>query len=131
VEDLRTLSESDSEYPPILFFYQGTPEDGEAFFRRHWAGARAVADAPKRFYIGFGLERGSFNQILGPEVMACGLRAARKGHVVGIPHGDIWMMPGLFLVSGERVVWEYLPRHAGDHPDFTRIPALAREAKES
>jgi hypothetical protein len=46
----------------------------------------------------------------------------------GPPDGDVWRMPGIFLVENQRIVWEHAFRHAGDHPDFARIPQLARGA---
>jgi hypothetical protein len=30
-------------------------------------------------------------------------------------------MPGLFLVSGDTILWKHDFRHAGDHPDFLKI----------
>lgn len=113
------------DYPELLFFYQGSIEDGEAFFRRLWPEARAVSDLPLKFYDAFGVERGGLREMFGPEVWACGVRAARKGSFIGAPVGDPWIMPGLFLVRDEQVLWRHAFRHAGDHPDFAQIPQLA------
>ena len=66
-------------------------------------------------------------EMFGPEVWACGVRAARKGHFIGAPVGDPWIMPGLFLVQEEHILWQHDYRHAGDHPDFAgvgRLPIL-------
>jgi hypothetical protein len=35
-------------------------------------------------------------------------------------------MPGLFLVKDDAILWRHRFRHAGDHPDFARIPNLLR-----
>jgi hypothetical protein len=35
-------------------------------------------------------------------------------------------MPGLFLVRGERVLWQHDFKHAGDHPDWARVGTLKR-----
>jgi hypothetical protein len=35
-------------------------------------------------------------------------------------------MPGLFLVKDDTILWRHRFRHAGDHPDFARIPNLLR-----
>src|SRR5882672_1377723 len=99
ISDLKKVAAADSTYPTLLFFYQGTVVDGAEFFNSHWPEARAVSDLAKKFYLDFGLEQGTIGQILGPEVIACGLRAAMKGHLVGMPVGDVSMMPGLFLVK--------------------------------
>lgn len=121
VEQTTSGSEHASETIGILFFYQGSVEDGEAFFQRYWPEARAVSDLSKEFYEGFGLERASLRQLFGPEVLACGLQAAKNGSYGGKPVGDPRMMPGMFLVEGGRIVWQHDYRHIGDHPDFEKI----------
>lgn len=113
--------------PRILLFFQGTVEDGAAFFGRLWPGARAVSDSNKRFYDAFGIQRGGLRKVLGPEVWAGGVRAALKGNGVGVPVGDPWMMPGVFLVKHDTILWEHEFRHAGDHPKFTRIAEVVCE----
>lgn len=117
--------EADSTYPDVLLFYQGSLEDGAAFFRRLWPEARAVSDLPQTFYTAFGIQRGGLKAMFGPEVWACGVRAAAKGHFIGAPVGDPWLMPGLFLADGAQIIWRHDFRHAGDHPDFAAIPRLA------
>lgn len=127
VSDLRTLATTQDGYPNILFVYMGSVVEGEAFFATAWPEARAVSDPTKQLYSAFGLERGSVGQVFGPGVMACSLRAAGKGHVVGKPVGDPWQMPGLFLVQGPDVLWSHDFAHIGDHPDFTIMPKLAAD----
>jgi len=125
VADLRAVAEADPEYPKVLFFFQGPPTEGRAFLRRYWPEAHAVADPGQRLYAAFGVERGSVVQMFGPAVWRGRWRAAGKGHANGMPAGDVWRMPGVFLVRGERVVWSHRYRHAADHPDFASIPGLA------
>jgi hypothetical protein len=124
--DLRVAAETVADFPPVLFFFQGSPTEGRAFLRRYWPDARAVADAEKRFYVAFGVERGSVLQLFGPGVWAAKRRAEGKGHENGEREGDIWMMPGAFLVDGASVLWAHQYRHAADHPDFAQLPALVR-----
>lgn len=123
--DLRQVTAADPSFPPVLYFYQGTVGDGESFFPAYDPAARAVSDPGRVYYTAFGLRQGSFSQMFGPDVWSCGLRAARKGLGIGRPVGDPWVMPGLFLVRRAEILWSYLPRHAGDHPDFASIPQLA------
>lgn len=124
VQDLKEMVQGRADAPAILFFYMGAPEEGEAFFSHFWPEARAVADAERVFYRAFGLTRGSWKQMFGLEVLACGIRAASKGHGLGRPVGDPLRMPGLFLVQGSEVRWEHAFKHAGDHPDFIRLPSV-------
>jgi hypothetical protein len=109
-----------------VFVYQGTVGEGVAFFGRHWPGARAVADAPRRLYAAFGIGTGRTRDLFGPAVWLAGARAALKGNGVGKPVGDPWVMPGLFLVKGDAILWRHVFRHAGDHPDFARLPDVLR-----
>jgi hypothetical protein len=116
IADMRSVSESQPEFPPILFFYQGTVSDGREFFASLWREAKAIADLPKVFYNGFGLERGGMKEMFGAEVWACGVHAALKGHFIGAPVGDPWVMPGMFLVHQHQILWQHHFKHAGDHP---------------
>ena len=123
VADLRAIAKQNPDFPPVLFFFVGSPTEGRAFMRRYWPGARAVADPEKRLYAAFGVERGNLLQMFGPGVWAGRRRARDKGNEQGKRSGDIWMMPGSFLVDGPRILWEHAYAHAADHPDFASLPA--------
>ena len=122
---LRATTAARSDYPGVLFFFQGTSTEGRVFLSRAWPEARAVADRQKRFYEAFGVARGGLRQMFGPGVWAARRRAADAGHAQGERLGDVWMMPGVFWVEGGRVVWRHAYGHAGDAPDFERLPELA------
>ena len=122
VADLRAIAEDHPRFPPVLFFFIGSPTEGRAFMRRYWPGARAVADPDKRIYAAFEMGRGNLLQMFGPGVWAGNRRARAKGNTQGKRSGDIWMMPGCFLVDGPRVLWAHEYAHAADQPDFTSIP---------
>jgi hypothetical protein len=114
----------DPTYPPVLFVYQGTVADGEAFFGAFWPEARAVSDPSKQLYQAFGLHQGSLRQLTSPGVWACAIRATVQGNTVGKPVGDPWQMPGVFLVQGAEILWHHDYAHAGDNPDWTKVPQL-------
>ena len=57
IASLREASAARPDYPPVLFFFQGTPTEGRVLLSRFWSGARAVADRSKRFYEAFGVAR--------------------------------------------------------------------------
>lgn len=122
VRDLRQISAEDPTFPPILFVHLGTPEDGERFFSERFPEARAVADPQHTLHPAFGLEHASFSQLFGPLVWAAGARALSGGTGLGLPVGDPFMMPGVFLVRGDEIVWQHDFRHAGDQPDFASVP---------
>lgn len=126
VSELRACSEADPAYPRVLFFFMGSPREGRGFMQRYWPTARAVSDPEKRFYAAFGIERGSLMQMFGPAVWRARRRAEASGHENGERVGDIWMLPGVFLVRDDLILWAHAPRHAGDHPEFRRVRDLAR-----
>jgi hypothetical protein len=125
VADVRAAAEQDAGYPDVLFFFQGSPTEGRAFLRRYWPEARAVADADHAFYEDFGVERGGLLDVLGPRALLATRRAKAKGHEFGERSGDVWRMPGLFLVRDEQVLWQHQFSHQADHPRFAAIPMLA------
>ncbi len=128
IADFRHIRETHPEFPQILFFYQGTVSDGRGFFPSLWREAKAIADLPKVFYNGFGLERGGMKEMFGAEVWACGVRAALKGHFIGAPVGDPWTMPGIFLVHHHQILWQHHFKHAGDHPTLEDLTKALNNA---
>ena len=125
IAELRSHAEKHADFPAVLFFFQGRPVEGRAFLRRYWPTARAVSDPELRFYEAFGIRRAGLREAFGPGVWSARRRARAGGHENGDCSGDIWRMPGVFLVQGDRVRWRHEFRHVGDHPDFARIPELA------
>jgi len=129
ISDLRLASEADPDFPRVLFFFQGSATEGRAFLRRYWPGVCAVADPELELYDMLGVKRASLSEALGPAVLiGARNRAKKKGHENGPRVGDIWRMPGIFAVDGEKILWSHKPRHAADHPDFARIQTLIAEA---
>lgn len=123
--DLRAISEQDPAFPRPLFFFEGRRSEGRAFLRRYWPDLRAVADPAAEFYEAFGVDRGGLREMFGRGVWSARSRAAGKGHRNGERSGDIWRLPGVFLVAEGTIRWAHEYRHAGDRPDYARIPDLA------
>lgn len=121
IAELRNVA---SELPPVVFFHQGTVEQGDALFGELWPEATAVADPSRELYRAFDLGRGSFSQMLSFKVLKRGLEAARQGYSVGTPVGDIWTMPGMFLADRRGILWSWSYQHAGDHPPFGSLAEL-------
>ena len=122
------MVKAEPSYPAILFFHQGTLEDGNQFFGESWPEARAVSDPKRFFYDAFDLKAGGLRQLFGPGVWLKAIRAARKGHSIGLPIGSPWLMPGLFLLQGSSILWSWEFRHVGDHPDFAKLSSIFRKA---
>lgn len=125
---LRDAARQDPSYPPVLFFYQGSPTEGRAFMRRYWPEARAVADPEAVFYQGMGIGRAGILQMFHPGVVPALLRARAQGLLDAADErgsGDERRMPGLFVARAGEIVWAYRARHQADHPAFASIPRLA------
>lgn len=125
IADVRAAAEADAGFPKVIFFFQASTTEGRGFLRRYWPSVAAVSDPERRFYAAFGIDKGSFLQTLGPKVFRARRRALAKGHEQGPRGDDIWRMPGVFLVKNEAVVWAHEFGHAGEAPDFARIPEIA------
>ena len=129
IADLRAVSESRADYPPILFFTQGRPAESRAFLRTYWPTARAISDPELWFYNAFEIRQASYLEALGPKVLSARSGARAKGHANGARSGDIWRMPGAFLVRGGHIEWRFDPEHAADHPDYAEIPTRTQAAR--
>jgi hypothetical protein len=127
VRDVMAAASSDQTYPGVLMVCQGDLAEADTFFGKYAPTAPVVCDPSKTFYDGLKLGHGTFAQMFGPRVWACGIRATVKGNTIGNPVakpvGDPWTMPGVFLVDTTgAILWQHTFQHAGDHPDWQRIP---------
>lgn len=130
VDDLRGLNDRLPDDASIVFVHQGSVDQGCGFFERLWPEARAVSDPERELYDAFGLGRGSLRQMFGPSVWRRGLEAFVKGHRIGLPVGDPWVMPGMVLVRDGRVTWRHTFTHAGDHPRLEDVEAALEAVRE-
>jgi hypothetical protein len=107
-----------------LFVHPATTAEAEEFFEEFWPEARAVSDPERRFYDGFLLKSVSLKEMFGPGVWLRALQAVRKGHSIRRPVGNVWLMPGIFYIKSNIVLWSWRYRNIGDQPDFSSIPGL-------
>jgi hypothetical protein len=121
VRDLRRSSESGEPFPRSVFVHIGGAKARARFFDAMWPGAAVIDDPERTLYQAFGLGRGSLRQLLGLDVWKAGMRAIGKGESLALPQGDVWVMPGEFLVDDRGVLWAHTFEHAGDIPDMQVI----------
>ena len=126
IGELRGLSDTRDDYPSVLFFSQASPTEGRAFLRRYWPTARVVSDPELKMYDAFGIKRGGPIKMFGPQVFRAKRRAQAAGYEMGDERsGDMFRMPGVFLVEEDRILWTHVFKHAADHPEFGRVDELA------
>lgn len=96
---------------------QGDPDQAQALCDRFDVPFPCLADPSRSGYKAFELKRGSALAVFGPAALLRGIQAARKGHRIEKTVGDVFQMPGTFIISGDGVVrYAHYARHVGDHP---------------
>lgn len=126
VADLRRARERYPDLPRVVLVHQGTPAQGDVLTESLWPDAPSVSDPRGELFRGFGLRRGSPLRLIGPSTWFAAVRAFFKGHFIGLPVGDPLVMPGLFLVHGERLLWSATFEHVGDQPSAESMAEAAR-----
>jgi hypothetical protein len=107
----------------VILVHLRDNQRGTPFLEEMWPGVTSIADPARSMYTDFGLRRGSLREMFGLDVWKAGLRAMGKGDSVGLPGGNVFTMPGMFLVDGPSVLWSHKYKHAGDQPDLDQMRA--------
>ena len=129
VRDLRAAQNLDPEYPNILFFFQESVEAGQTFFNQFWPRAKGISDPDLYFYTEFGIPAAGLLEVAGPRALLATIRATVKGNMIGWPNGNMWQMPGYFIVSGDKILWSHDCQHAGDRPPIKRMTYFLHSIK--
>ncbi len=82
-----------------------------------------ISDPHCELYRSFDLAKGTLRQLLGLPVWWRGIQAMLKGNRGGKLRGDGLQMPGMFLVSKERIVHAHRAAHVADHGDVRSFAA--------
>lgn len=80
--------------------------------------AKIVSDKKRQLYKAFGLSKGKLKQLFNKASIARSKEAKSKGHHISFPKGNVFQMPGVFLVSQGSIVKEFRHKHAGEVPDY-------------
>jgi hypothetical protein len=108
----------------------GKPAEAAEFCQRQRLPFRCLSDPARTLYRAYGLRRGSTSEIMGPETVLAGFRAAAKGYFPSVPVQDVYQLGGVFLIGTDGTVrYAHYPRHAGDNPPSGAIKrAVEQEA---
>jgi peroxiredoxin len=127
----RDLDEFDEAGVNLVVIGHGTPEQAGDFRRKQKVeGLRLLVDPERETYELAGAKRASVGELLGPRVMARGLRNSLKhrvhqGKVVGHPA----QLGGVLIVTpGNTVAWDHLSADASDVPPNDEVLEAARKA---
>ena len=139
-EALADLSQQRAEIEAsgfgIVLVHMGDNHRDAAFFDKYSMGdVPRIADPNCRLYRQFGLDLGSFTELLGLRVWFRGFVAAvLNGHGVGRLQGNSFQMPGAYLYHCGQILGGFQHAHASDRPDYaelaerfgeTRVPTAA------
>ena len=102
--------------PSPVLVSPASPEATRTFFAKAWPDVLAIGDEGKKLYDAFKVGRGGWRSMAGFRVWGAAFRAMMKGHGIGLPNGDPFMMSGAFLVRGDEVLIGRASEHSGDLP---------------
>lgn len=117
----------------IAFVGMGEPRQAQSFKGKLASPHPYICDPERQLYTAFNLGRGKAGQVVGPKMFLRGFGAVLRGQWVGLPIGDPWQMPGIFLIETDgRVSWEYRSSNASDNLSLGRIQqSFGRRQDES
>ncbi len=109
----------------IVLGHMWREKDFAAFAARYGLSSlTSVADPGRTLYKGLGLKRGTLLQLLSPKVLWAAFRTSLRGHPPGWIKGDIFQLPGAFLIHHGKVVRSHTYRDAFNRPDYVSLATL-------
>ncbi|MEZ6059952.1 MAG: SelL-related redox protein [Planctomycetaceae bacterium] len=118
----------------IAFVHMGQQEPVELLKKYNLTDLHTFRDPSCSLYDTFGLKLGTFGQLLGPKVWWKGLLASQRGHKAGAFQGNVFRMPGVFLLHEGTILRAYKHKTAADRPDYVALatpPAAASDASSA
>jgi peroxiredoxin len=109
----------------IVLVHMSNNKLAERYFNRYeLSGIDHISDPESQYYAGFGLTKGTFNQLFGLKSWVRGFQAGvLEGHFVGNQLGDGFQMPGIFVISEGNIQDKFIHREASDRPDYFSLVA--------
>jgi len=117
-DDYQTFQRNGLEVTVVT---QGPPERAAELQKRHRTPFRCLADPKLEAYRAYGLGRGSLAQVANLGLLMRWTMAALRGNV-GAPGGDVFQMPGTFVIGTDGVL--KLCHRSRDSADYPPTEAL-------
>ena len=109
----------------IVLVHMMTDPEAAAFFKRYGLDdVDRLSDPEQQVYRAFGLKRAAASQVMGPAIWWRGFKTTfLRGNLPGKPVGDIFQLPGTFLLVDGRIVRRFAPDSSADRPDYEDLAA--------
>jgi peroxiredoxin len=116
----------------LVLVHMGTEEQGARLFARYGLEHATRVDDPRRsLYRAFGLPRGTMGMFLSPRLWARSFQAIVLGrNLMGRFTGDVFQMPGAFLLYYGQLVRCYRHQNPSDRPDYMALVTGASHTAE-
>jgi peroxiredoxin len=120
----RTAIEATGVTIVLVHLMEDAPA-AELFARYRLDDLPRVSDPDRRLYAAFELKRGGVAEVVGPRVWWRGFKTAILGrHGFGKPAGDIFQLPGAFLLVDGRIMRAHRGRTSADRPDLVELTRI-------
>jgi len=106
----------------VVLAGMGSPRETEAFRQRFQIVFTVISDPDRKLYNTYHLTRMGFLGFFSPSLAFKGLSAMSRGHLMGLPEGDIHQLAGAFIIDTAGRIWfEHRSRDAADYPGTDEI----------
>ena len=107
----------------LVLVHMGTEEQGAQFFAKYDLDhATRISDPRRTLYRAFGLPRGTLGMFFTPKLWVRGFQAAILGrNGVGRFTGDVFQLPGAFLLYYGELLRCYRHQSISDRPDYVAL----------
>ena len=110
----------------------GSSGEAEAFRKALALKFPVVCDPDRRLFGAYGLKRMNLFQLASPSLMLKGVKALSQGHTMGLPRGDVYQLPGVFIIDRKgRIRYSHIGRDPADHPAAEEIVSAVNKMMKS
>lgn len=113
----------EAEHTQIAIVYQVEEKEARPMISKYGLnGVNEISDPEGMLYKGFKLKRGTISQLINPRVIFRGIIAGLfNGHGIGKEMGDLFQMPGVFVLYKGEIVNQFIHRTAADIPPYLEL----------
>ncbi|MGE3314858.1 MAG: redoxin domain-containing protein [Planctomycetaceae bacterium] len=112
---------------PVLIHMMSPTDAASLFAKYQLDDLPHIGDLDGKVYQAFGMKPGTINQIIGPRVWWEGFKAAVvEGHWPGIAKGNVYRMPGAFVLYRGEVLDAVIPGNSSERIDFGALASCTR-----